>query len=341
MCHLRTRETPRGYRLRLTTAFTFRYFMQTIPWRGYLLLFAGMSVVGTYVALSKPLTESIPVFLLATLRFLIAAILMVPWLRDRPLDLAQTLPANVGPLSPKEVRKSLFLQSFFGNFLFSICMLLGVSLTSAASAGVILACLPAAVALLSWLWLRESLHPRLIAAVGLAVVGVALLSLARQPNEVQATPSQLMGNALVVACVFCEAVYVILGKRLTAVMSPKRISALINLIGLVLMLPLGIWQGWNFDFSSISAAMWGLLVFYALAASMLSTWLWLSGLKYVPASQSGVFTIALPLAASLVAVSFLGERFTALHLAAFVCASLGVVLASFPARSTTAAQTRK
>jgi drug/metabolite transporter (DMT)-like permease len=144
-----------------------------------------------------------------------------------------------------------------------------------------------------------------------------------------------------VACVFCEAVYVILGKRLTAVMSPKRISALINLIGLVLMLPLGIWQGWSFDFTSISATMWGLLVFYALAASMLSTWLWLSGLKVVPASQSGVFTIALPLAASLVAVSFLGERFTVLHLAAFVCASLGVVLASLPARSTTAAQTRK
>jgi drug/metabolite transporter (DMT)-like permease len=341
MCHLRTRETPWGYRPGLTTAFTFTYLMQTIPWRGYLLLFAGMSVVGTYVALSKPLTATIPVFLLATLRFSIAAILMVPWLRDRPLDPAQTLPADADTLSPGDVGKTLFIQSFFGNFLFSICMLWGVSLTSAASAGVILACLPAAVALLSWLWLRETLHPRLIAAVGMAVLGVVLLSLARQPDAVQATDSQLMGNALVVACVFCEAVYVILGKRLTAVMSPKRISALINLIGLVLMLPLGIWQGWSFDFTSISATMWGLLVFYALAASMLSTWLWLSGLKVVPASQSGVFTIALPLAASLVAVSFLGERFTVLHLAAFVCASLGVVLASLPARSTTAAQTRK
>jgi hypothetical protein len=40
-----------------------------LPLTGYLLLFAGMSLVGTYVALSKPLTTVFPVFLLAWLRF--------------------------------------------------------------------------------------------------------------------------------------------------------------------------------------------------------------------------------------------------------------------------------
>ena len=41
----------------------------------------------------------------------------------------------------------LFLESFLGNFLFSICMLFGVSMTSAVSAGVIMASIPAVVAL--------------------------------------------------------------------------------------------------------------------------------------------------------------------------------------------------
>ncbi len=40
-------------------------------------------------------------------------------------------------------------ESLFGNFLFSIFMLYGVSMTSAASAGVILSTLPAVVALFS------------------------------------------------------------------------------------------------------------------------------------------------------------------------------------------------
>ena len=45
----------------------------------YSLLAASMSLVGTYVALSKPLTAAIPVFVLAFLRFAIAAVAMAPF----------------------------------------------------------------------------------------------------------------------------------------------------------------------------------------------------------------------------------------------------------------------
>ena len=38
-----------------------------------------MALVGTYVALSKPLVAVIPVFALAFLRFAIASIAMLPW----------------------------------------------------------------------------------------------------------------------------------------------------------------------------------------------------------------------------------------------------------------------
>lgn len=295
-------------------------------WRGYLLLFAGMSVVGSYVAFSKPLTAVFPLFLLATLRFAIAAVLMVPWLLERQ-------PTGDRGLTKKTLGWTLFAQSFFGNFLFSICMLAGVARTSAAAAGVILACLPAAVALLSWAWLKEQPNARIWTAIGLSVMGISLLSLARSDTAATGT-APWVGNLLVVACMFCEAIYVILGKRLTASMSPKRISALINLIGLGLMLPLGIWQAIGFDFAQVRATDWALLVAYAIAASMLSTWLWLSGLKHVPASQSGVFTIALPLTACGIAVAFLGETFSALHGLAFALACAGVLIATWPVKST-------
>ena len=73
----------------------------------------------------------------------------------------------------------MFLESFLGNFLFSICMLFGVSLTSAVSAGVIMASIPAVVALLSWAFLRERIGSRIWAAVACAALGIALLGLAR------------------------------------------------------------------------------------------------------------------------------------------------------------------
>jgi drug/metabolite transporter (DMT)-like permease len=289
-------------------------------WTGYLLLAAGMSVVGTYVALAKPLTAAFPVFLLAWLRFAIASVVMIPWAIRRPGDVALD----------SRSRRALFVQSFFGNFLFSICMLIGVSLTSATASGVILSSLPAAVAALSWLFLRERVGWRVAVAVALAVAGLGILTLGRAGGP-GATTSAL-GNLLIAGSVLCEAVYVILGKQLTATLSPRRISALINLIGLALMTPLGLWQAHDFAFGSVSVGVWGLLVFYALSASVFSTWLWLSGLRHVPASHSGVFTIAMPIAASVVGVSFLGEHFGLAHLLAFGCAAVGITLVTWPGR---------
>ena len=291
----------------------------------YGLLFSGMSLVGIYVALSKPLTAAFPVFVLAAIRFAIAAVAMLPW---------TFAPAGALPI-PRGVRGTLFLQSLFGNFLFSICMLYGVSMTSATAAGVILSTLPAMVALLSWIFLREKLSRRAIAAVALAVIGIVVLQLARHGGEHGAEQSReaILGNLLVFGSVCCEAIYVILGKRLTATLSVMRISALINLWGLGLMLPLGLWQVRGFDLGGVTAGSWSLLVFYSLAASIFATWLWLTGLKHVPANHAGVFTVALPIASTVVGVAFLGESFTLAHAVAFACAATGVVLIAMRPRA--------
>ena len=55
------------------------------------------------------------------------------------------------------------------------------------------------------------------------------------------------------------------------------------------------------------SGLWGLLVVYALAASIWTVWLWMTGLQGVPASQAGVFTVMLPVSAALVGVLVLGE----------------------------------
>lgn len=280
-----------------------------------LLLTGSMALVGTYVALSKPLTAAIPVFALAFLRFAIGAVAMLPW----------TFRAQgEAPLSRVEQRL-FFLLSFFGNFLFSICMLTGITLTTATAAGVILATLPAMVALLSRVFLHERLTPRVLAAIALAVGGIVLLQFAKATASADAR-NVLLGNLLMFGAVVCEATYVIIAKRLSATRTPLRVSALINLWGLVLIAPLGLWSLASFDLGSLSTGLWSLLVFYSLAASLFAVWMWVAGLKHIPANQAGVFTVALPIAATLVGVLLLDEQFSALHAAALICASAGVLL---------------
>jgi len=302
------------------------------PLLAYACLAASMALVGSYVGLSRLLVATLPVFLLAWLRFGIAALAMLHWVKRAPGEAA---------LSPHD-RQLMFWESFLGNFLFSVCMLYGVSLTSALSAGVVMAAIPAAVALLSRWWLGERISRRTVAAIGCAALGIALLALARTPADAAGTapgsPAQaLIGHALLLGAVFCEAAYVVIGKRLTGNVSPRRISALINLWGLALVTPLGLWQAWQFDFASVRADTWALLVFYALAASVATVWLWMKGLAQVPAPQAGVFTVMLPISAAAVGVGLLGEPFGSGHVAALVMALLGLLLATWPARGTRAA----
>ncbi len=300
-------------------------------WTAYLFLALSMSLVGGYVALSKPLVAALPVFLLAWLRFGIGGLAMLHWLK-RP---AQEVPMT------SATRRLVFLESLLGNFLFSICMLFGVSMTSAVSAGVIMASIPAVVALMSWALLRERIGPRIWAAVACSALGISLLALSK--NELPAQSGQgleadlahnkaLLGNLLVFAAVLCEAAYAVIGKKLTGALSPKRITALINLWGFALMTPLGLWAAWQFDFAAVHPGSWLLLVFYALAASVWTVWLWMTGLKTVPAAHAGVFTVMLPIAAALVGVVVLGERLSGMQLLAFGIALLGVLLATLPAR---------
>jgi len=117
-------------------------------------------------------------------------------------------------------------------------------------------------------------------------------------------------------------------------LSPKRITALINLWGFLLMTPLGLYAALRFDFSAVALSSWTLLVFYALAASVWTVWLWMSGLRTVPAAHAGVFTVMLPISAALVGVLVLGETLSGLQLLAFAMALLGVLLATLPGGDT-------
>jgi drug/metabolite transporter (DMT)-like permease len=208
--------------------------MQPIVAQGCLAL--SMALVGSYVALSKPLVAALPVFLLAWLRFAIGALAMLHWLRK---------PADEGPLD-RRTHAQLFMAACLGNFLFSIFMLYGMGMSTATAAGVIMSTIPAAVAALGWLWLGERLSVRMLMATVLAVIGIATLSVGGQGGVLTDSGPEVFalqpGHLLLLGAVLCEASYAVLGKRLAARLSAKRITALINLWGLALMTPLGLWS---------------------------------------------------------------------------------------------------
>ena len=281
-----------------------------------------MALVGSYVSLAQQLVAVMGVTVLAWCRFTIGAMVMPHWLRKPP---------DEPPLTPA-LHGWLFLESLLGNVLFSLCMLAGVQRTSAVSAGVILSFTPMAVALLSRWWLGEQVAGRTWVGIALAVSGMALLGAegrtATSNESGAAWPDSALGNGLILAAVVCEASYAVIGKRLTRTLSPRRITALINLWGWVLMTPLA-WTALQvFNPAALHLGQWSALLFYALAASVGTVWLWMTGLQRVPASQAGVFTAMLPLAACTVAW-LLGEVPSRLQWLALGLTLAGIVVSSW------------
>lgn len=275
-----------------------------------------MLLVGSNVGIGKSIVAFIPVPLFALLRFVIALAVLGPLLRVAKM---------------RRVKRgewiNLFLQALFGTFGFTLLMLGGVHRTSAVAAGVITSTLPAVVALFSWIFLRERPDTRAFASIALAIAGIAVINLAHA-DDAGSTKGSLAGNLMVLGAVCCESLYVILSRHLTQTLAPLEICAYTHLFGFLLMLPVGLPYALSFDYSGVPAGIWGLSLWYGLAASIFSFWLWMKGIRHVPGSVAGVFTAVLPVAAAIYGIAFLGERPTPAHGVALACVMTGIALAS-------------
>jgi drug/metabolite transporter (DMT)-like permease len=286
-----------------------------------LYLIAAMLLVGSNVGVGKSIVAFVPVSLFALLRFVIAMAVLWPLLR--PAKMRQVQRGEWG---------NLFLQAFFGTFMFTLLMLNGVQRTSAVAAGVITSTIPAVVALFSWLFLKERPNGRAVISIVLAIVGVVVINVAQGAAGAK-SESSLLGNVMVLGAVCCESFYVILSRRLTQTLPAIDICAYTHFFGFLLMLPLGFSALVSFDFSSVPLSVWSLVLWYGLSASIFSFWLWMKGIRHVDGSLAGVFSGLLPIAAALYGIVFLGERPTIAHGIALACVVAGIVLASLKAKT--------
>jgi len=292
----------------------------------YFQLAMSMSIVGANVSIGKIIVSELPIFLFSEIRFLIALLFLIPML----------FCDNKGVVFVKKNNLLyLFLQAFFGVFLFSIFMLYGVKFTTGTSAGIITSTVPAAIALLSFFILGEKPSRRQIASVGLAVLGISVISF---QGSSTVKDNALLGNLLIIGAVVSEALFTIYAKKLSDALSPLQMAVGINIIGLLLFSPFAINEALAFNFSKINMSMWLIIGYYSVTASVLSFILWYRGVKNVSASIAGLYTGFMPIAATLVSVIILNEKFGFNHLSGMICVLCAIYLGSKsvckPTRST-------
>ncbi|WP_373237399.1 DMT family transporter [Cohaesibacter celericrescens] len=301
----------------------------------YLALATAMILTGINVALGKIIVTEMPPASFAMLRFVLASACLVP--------LAMTEKGARASLLALTKRQwfEIFLLSLFGVVGFTTLMLIGIQYTSAINAGIIASSLPAIIALLSWLVLREYVSPRKALSVALAVVGIACINLATPETSAGSShvwSQTLLGNGLILAAVTSEAIFAILTRRYANMIPPWTLTMIVHLLAIPITLPVLMRQDGGWVIPQANASFWLLAVYYIITASVVSFYLWCVGIKSVSASSSALFTALVPTSTLLVAVFALGEKLIMLQIVGLIAvlASLFIGLkASATSHSTT------
>jgi drug/metabolite transporter (DMT)-like permease len=199
----------------------------------------------------------------------------------------------------------------------------GLAQTTAANASLLQGSSSVIVLLLAALFLGEELGALRVSGVGMAMGGVAVMTLTG--GGVLAVPQ--VGDALVLAGAACFAAFVVLGRRSFAEHGMLPVLTGMVLWGLV-VLPAAM-----LELRVVARPVLGLheveLVLYlGVGCSALTYGLWGYALRHLEASQAGVFENVTPVIGVAAALLVLGERPTIWHLAGGGLVVAGVWLAS-------------
>ena len=286
--------------------------------RAYIELSLAMSLVGSSVVVGKLITASFPVFLAGGLRFAIASAILVPLLLTRE-----------GSLTHSIVRRDwffLFLQALCGTFLFSVFLLYGLRLTSAAEGGIITSTTPAVLGIISFIWLKERLQINKIFGILLSVLGIVAVNVLGDSLNQEQGSMPLLGNLLVFGAVVGEALFTIFRKVISEEITPLAITTWMSLFGFVLFLPFALHEAFAFDFSVCDFVDWMAIFYYGVVVTVVAFLLWFNGLSKVQAGTAAVFTGMIPVSALLLSYFLLGEAFSWTHILGSLCVLAGISL---------------
>ncbi|MER3438412.1 MAG: hypothetical protein C4346_12970 [Chloroflexota bacterium] len=284
----------------------------------------GSSAVSTKAALAHwpPLT-------LAFVRWSLAAVIILLVLRR-----SGQRPAS-GP--------GIAVLGLTGLVLFYVFFSWGLTRTTATDATLIGGGSPVIVAVLSAMFLNERITRRRLLGIITSLAGVVLIA---GHGFGGMSTTTIMGNLLIFCSTTSWAIYIVVGRRVSAGGNALATLAGTALYGLAFMLPLVVLELATTDLPMPNRAGMLLMLYLALGPSLIAYYLWGYGLTRLEASQAAVYGNLMPLVGVVAASVFLHERIGALQLIGGAIIITGVWLAttgsraSLPPRDTSGAESR-
>ncbi len=256
-------------------------------------IFWGFSFVATKMAL-----ETIPVFTLIFIRFLLSSVFFGLVILKRGF-----------PRFSPEGHRLILLTAFFEPVLYFLFETKGLQYTSAPKASLIIATIPLVVLFLASFVLKERAKNAGFFGIVISLFGIWLLITGSRDFSWD-FQGALIGDLLIFGAVLSAAIYIICARHLGKKYSSFEITTMQTLYGTIFFTVPFVWELPEVQWSLISGRSMAALVYLTIFATIAAYLFYNHALTKIPAARAAVFINGIPLVTIFGAWFFLEETLT-------------------------------
>ncbi len=218
----------------------------------------------------------------------------------------------------------LLALGLLGNGMYQWLFVEGVARVRAGSASILLAGVPAMIAILGRIRGTERVGVRGGGGIALSMLGIALIVYGgqRSPSD----GSTLFGSLLVLGAAVCWAVYTVLLKPLTHRVDGLNLHALTMWSGTALLVGAALPAMWRVPWDGVPGLGWLAIAYSGLGALVLAYIFWYRGVRILGPTRTAMYANVQPAIALLVAWILLGEVPTLWQVVGATLILAGIVL---------------
>jgi len=281
------------------------------PIVGIIIGIAAVSSASIFIRFAQ---REAPSLVIAAARLTLASLILVPLALTRYRHEYRRLTRRDAWLA---VFSGIFLALHFATWISSL------EYTTVASSTVLVSTSPLFVAIASWLFLREKIGPAVIAGLGVALAGSAVIGLSDRSGAMR---NALLGDVLAFAGAITVAGYLLIGRRLRAKLSLIPYIAAVYGTAAVVMLAMVLVTRERVVGYSPDIYVWFLLL--ALVPQLLGHSAFNWALAHLPATFVAVATLGEPIGSTILAYIILGEMPTPIKIVGAALILVGIVVVS-------------
>ncbi|MBA4494182.1 DMT family transporter [Paenactinomyces guangxiensis] len=298
----------------------------------YFVLITTMVFWGSAFVSSKVAIDSVPPSVAALIRFGLAALFMLLFLRTRRKEIRTV---------PRESWFGLAILGLLGVAVYNLLFFWGLAFSRASDGTMIIPTLsPAVTVLLAALFLKEKLGRKQVGGLCLALIGSLVFFSAIGLGEV-VNIRRMTGDLLFLAAAVCWSVYTLLGRKLLHKVDPMPATAYAMLFGSIALGFFAISDLSKVQWSGLSAGFWANQFYLALFPTVIANWFYYIGVKGIGAPRAAVFMYFVPVSGLVLAGLILNDVPTPVQLIGSALMLLGVWLVNHRAAPSPTGQEQK